>query len=112
MRLAGWLLEPLLIVITLGIGYLIWAIIAFARGQSPGKQVLGMRIVKLRTGVAAGFGTTFLREFIAKPVIAVLSVITFGIVNFWLIWDEDNQELWDKVVGTIVVNDRHGATYA
>jgi hypothetical protein len=24
---------------------------------------------------------------------------------FWLVWDVDNQELWDKVMGTIVVDD-------
>jgi uncharacterized RDD family membrane protein YckC len=108
MRLGGLLLEPVLIVVTLGIGYLLWALMAFTSGQTPGKQVLGMRVVKLRDGRAAGFGTSLLREVIAKPVIGVLSIVTFGIVNFWLVWDEDSQELWDKVVGTIVVNDRRG----
>jgi hypothetical protein len=28
-------------------------------------------------------------------------------VNFWLLWDANNQQLWDKMVGTIVVKDPH-----
>jgi hypothetical protein len=30
------------------------------------------------------------------------------ILELWLIWDRDNQELWDKVVGTVVVDDPRG----
>ena len=73
-------------------------------GQTP-KQVLGMRCVKLRTSRTASGGTLLLREFIAKLVIYVLAEVTLGIVYFWLLWDKNNQELWDKMVGTIVVND-------
>jgi len=51
-----------------------------------------------------------LREFIAKPLIMILSSVTLGIVNFWLVWDRDTQELWDKVVNTIVVSDPLGRT--
>ncbi|MGH7987831.1 MAG: RDD family protein [Candidatus Binataceae bacterium] len=103
-------MEPLLFLVTLGLEYLIWGLITFAHGQTPGKQVLGMRVVRLNDGHAVGFGLSLVREVIAKPVIGVLSLVTFGIVNFWLLWDKDKQELWDKVVGTIVVNDRRGLT--
>jgi len=37
--------------------------------------------------------------------VALLGSMTFGIVYFWLVWDRDNQELWDKLAGTVVVND-------
>lgn len=104
-RLGAHLLEFVLAVITLGLGYLLWMLIVFNRGQTPGKQMLGMRTVKLRTGRRASWGTMFLREFVAKGVIYFASFITFGLVNLWLVWDRNNQELWDKVVGTIVVND-------
>jgi len=60
---------------------------------------------QLRTSRTASGGTLLLREFIAKPVIYVLAEVTLGIVYFWLLWDKNNQELWDKMVGTIVVND-------
>jgi uncharacterized RDD family membrane protein YckC len=104
-RFGAYLLEGVLMLFTLVIGWLIWSLIVFASGQTPAKQLLGMRCIKLRTGTRASWGTMFLREFIAKPVIAVLSWLTLGIINFWLIWDPNTQELWDKMVGTIVVND-------
>jgi len=104
-RLGAHLLDAILVAVTLAIGYLVWMLIVFSRGQTPGKQILGMRTVKIRTSSSASWGTMFLREFIAKPVIYFASFITFGLVNLWLVWDGANQELWDKVVGTIVVND-------
>lgn len=104
-RFGGYLLEGVLTVFTLGVGWLVWALIVFSRGQTPAKQLLGMRVVRIRTGTRATWGTMFLREVIAKWLIGVLSVFTLGIVNFWLVWDKSNQELWDKVVGTVVVDD-------
>jgi uncharacterized RDD family membrane protein YckC len=104
-RLGGLLMEGLLLVVTLGIGYCVWLLFSFAKGQTPGKQVLGMRVLQLRTGRPASWGLMFLREVIAKPVVSVLSFITFGIVNFWLLWDDKHQQLYDKIVGTVVVDD-------
>ena len=95
----------LLILVFASFGYFIWALSLYGSGQSPGKFLMGLRVVRLDQGKAAGFGTMFLREMVAKPVINILGWITAGIVNFWLVWDKDTQELWDKVVGTIVVND-------
>jgi hypothetical protein len=31
--------------------------------------------------------------------------LTFGIAFFWLLWDRNRQQLYEKMVGTIVVND-------
>jgi uncharacterized RDD family membrane protein YckC len=75
------------------------------RGQTPAKQVLHMRTVSLRTGTKASWGRVFVREWIAKPVMGFLAAFTLGIAYFWLVWDGRNQELWDKMVGTVVVND-------
>ena len=88
------------------------SMIVFKDGQSPAKQLLGMRVVKLRTASRATWGTMFVREVIAKPVIGILSWVTAGIVNFWLLWDPHKQELWDKIAGTIVVDDKHGQLLA
>ena len=105
-RFGAYLLEGVLLVVTLVVGWLVWSVIVWGRGQTPAKQLLSMRVVKLRTGEKASWGTMFLREIICKWVIGFLSFFTLGIINFWLVWDSKNQELWDKMVGTIVVNDR------
>jgi len=65
-------------VVTLGIGWLIWALVVFGRGQTPAKQVLKMRVVTLRTGEKATWGRMFVREIVAKPLVGVLSLVTLG----------------------------------
>jgi uncharacterized RDD family membrane protein YckC len=100
------MLDAVLMIVTVGIGWLIWQLIVASNGQSPAKQLLGMRVVKLRTGTKATWGTMFLREVILKPLIGFGLGWFFGIVYFWLLWDKNRQELWDKMISTIVVNDR------
>ena len=98
------------IALALGATFFVCSIVMFSRGQSPGKYFVGLRVINVQESQAAGFATMFLREFIAKPLIMILSSVTLGIVNFWLVWDRDTQELWDKVVNTIVVSDPLGRT--
>jgi uncharacterized RDD family membrane protein YckC len=105
-RLGGFLLEIVLAVVTLVVGYLVWWAMVLDKGQTPGKQVLGMRVLRLDRGGSAGVGLMLLREVVAKGLIGVLSGLTLGIANLWLLWDSQRQELWDKVAGTIVVDDR------
>ena len=106
-RFGGYLLEGILAGVTLIIGWVVWSFVVYGRGQTPAKQLLGMRAVDLRTGEHATWGRMFVREIVAKPLVGLVSWVTLGIANFWLIWDSRNQELWDKIVGTVVVNDPH-----
>jgi uncharacterized RDD family membrane protein YckC len=113
-RFAGYLVDVFFMVVLAFIGWLIWSLIVWERGQTPGKQVLGMRTVKLRTGRRATWGTMFVREVIGKFVVgSVLWATLIGVIfYFWLLWDKNRQELWDKFVDTIVVNDPDDAVPA
>jgi uncharacterized RDD family membrane protein YckC len=106
-RLAGYLADVVLLFVTLLIGWLIWSIIVWARGQTPGKQLLGMYCVKLAKGQRASWGTMFVREIVGKFLImSILGLFTLGIapliLDFRLIWNKNRQELWDSVAGTVV----------
>lgn len=107
-RLGAALLDGLLLVVTLFIGWLIWALIVFGRGQTPGKQILNMRTIHLPTASVASWGRMALRELPSKFLIGILASLTLLIVYFWLLWDKNNQELWDKMVDTVVVTDERG----
>ena len=107
-RFGAYCLDLLLMVVTLWIGWIVWSLIVWTRGQTPAKQLLKMRTVDLRDSRAAGWGRMFLREILAKFVVGLLAYVTLGIVYFWLLWDDDKQELWDKMVNTIVVDDPQG----
>jgi uncharacterized RDD family membrane protein YckC len=106
-RLGGNLLDGLLILVTLLIGWIVWSIVLWDRGQTPAKQLLGMRVLHRNTLTSARRGRMFLREVPCKWIIYIFANFTLiGIVAyFWLLWDSSRQELWDKMVETIVVND-------
>lgn len=106
LRFGGYLLENLLIVCTLYIGWLIWAFLVFPRGQTPAKQLLHMRVIYIPEARAARWWRMFFREFIAKGIIGLLAAVTLLIPYFWLLWDRNRQELWDKMATTLVVTDR------
>jgi uncharacterized RDD family membrane protein YckC len=108
-RFGQYCLEILLVLVTVFIGWFIWSLIVWSGGQTPAQQLLGMRVLKISTGVPATWGTMFLREFVAKGLImGLVSVIFFPawfVLAFMLLWDNSRQEVWDKIAGTLVVND-------
>jgi uncharacterized RDD family membrane protein YckC len=71
-------------------------------GQTWGKQALGIRVVR-DDGQPFKYGTALLRDFVIKGLlfgaIAILSLID----SLWPLWDEQNQALHDKLVGTHVL---------
>ncbi len=113
-RLGGYLLDGLLMIVTLLVGWLVWSLVVWSRGLTPAKQLLGMRCVSLSNSGRAGWGRMFVRELVAKGVVMwVISVFTLGlaplILAFMLMWTKNRQELWDKMADTIVVHDPNGA---
>lgn len=111
-RLGGYLLETVLGVLTLGIGWLIWFVIVAPRGQTPAKQLLGMYILR-SDGTRAGGWYVWLRELIVKGLLfGLLAAVTFYLVwiigALWCLWDRDRQCLWDKVASTIVAHSTVG----
>jgi len=82
----------------LTVAYFIWALKLFARGTTPGKNALGLRVVK-ESGIAAGFGAMLCREWIGKA----LSSLVFGLGFLWILFDKDRQGWHDKLGTTYVV---------
>lgn len=106
-RLLAVFVDAGLAIVTLGVGYIIWSFLIYGQGTTPGKKLLGMRIIKSDTNQASSWGYTFLREWIVKGAIGGLTV---GIGSIWLLWDKNNQNLYDKIMGTLVVDDPNGVT--
>jgi uncharacterized RDD family membrane protein YckC len=105
-RFGAYLLESVLGFITLGIGWLIWALIVWRDGLTPAKQLLGMRCVNADSGEAATWGTMALREIVGK---GILGSITFGITTivsaFMILFGEKRQGIWDLIATTVVVDE-------
>jgi hypothetical protein len=63
-----------------------------------------MRVVSIATATRSSWGTMFLREFLAKLAIAFF-LGWLVLPYFWLLWDKNKQQLWDKMLDTVVVDD-------
>ena len=107
-RLAAFLLDGLLVVVTVGVGWLIWSLIAWRRGQTPAKALMGMRTVSLDTGRSAGWWRMAAREAIFKTLVSITASVVLYALWMWPVWDGRRQELWDKLAGTVVVDDPEG----
>jgi uncharacterized RDD family membrane protein YckC len=111
-RFYAHLLDTILVPLTLGIGWLIWSLLAWRRGQSPAKQLMGMYVV--HDGRPASWKRMAAREILCKGVVGIICGLlarpTYGIsllpYYFWLCFNVDREALWDRPAGTHVVEDR------
>lgn len=85
------------------VAYVVWALRLFAKGMTPGKKLLGIRVVR-EDGRPAGFGTMLVREWVGKAISGFL----LGLGYVWILIDRDNQGWHDKLLGTYVVERRAG----
>ncbi len=96
-------------IVTLGIGYMIWALVVYGRGQTPAKQLLNMYVVDERTGRAATWGTMFLRGWVIDGLLGMLTSSLFSLVSaVWIFVGDKHQRLTDKMVNTLVVDAPNG----
>jgi uncharacterized RDD family membrane protein YckC len=70
------------------------------RGGTPGKLVLGLRIVDADTGGMPSIGRLVLRYFGY-----LISALPLGLGYLWMLWDPRAQCWHDKLAGTLVVWD-------
>ena len=90
-----------------GIGEALSLVVVFAyftyfeggpRGQTPGKQALGIRVVSFDTGGPIGYGRGFIRM-----IGRYLSALVLYLGYFWMLWDHEKQCWHDKLASDVVV---------
>ena len=104
-RIGAYFLSILLAIVTLGIGYVIWGLVIWGRGQTPALSVLGMRCWKPDRNQVPGWWWMALREIVGRFVEGILSFITL-IVSFILMLSSPKRQcLHDLIAGTVVLYD-------
>ena len=104
-RIGAYFLSLLLVIVTLGIGYLVWGLLIWGNGQTPALQVLGMRVWQPDTRTVPGFWRMALREIVGRFVEGLLSLIT-EVTSFVLfVASKDRKSLHDHIAGTVVLYD-------
>ena len=74
----------------------------WAYGLTPGKWMLGIRVVNRESGLPAGFWRMALREVIGKLVASILCYLGF----IWALVDANRQGWHDKIAKTLVIRTR------
>jgi uncharacterized RDD family membrane protein YckC len=106
-RLGAHLMEGLLALVTLGIGWLIWSLVEWGKGTTPGHKVLKQYIVDEKTGKTFSWGRMALREVVIKGLLCgVLYVVTFSVFYFvdsLMVVRDDRRTIHDRISGSLVV---------
>lgn len=106
-RLGAQILDGILIFFTAGIGWLIWALIIFDRGQTPARQILGHTVVDAATFETVTWGRMAVREILLKGLLGYIAgAVTFGVYFFidsLMVFGQQYQTLHDRMAGTVVV---------
>lgn len=103
-RIGAYFLSVVLAIVTLGIGYIIWGIIAWGKGTSPALQVLGMRAWRPAENRPATWGTMALRNIIggiAGNIFGIMAIVSFIL----FLSNKQNKTIPDMVGGTVIVHD-------
>jgi uncharacterized RDD family membrane protein YckC len=136
-RLGGKAVDLAMYTVTFGIGWLIWSLIVWGQGQTPGKQILKMRVYDKTTSKPAKWGQMAIREFLLPlsigiailPFVVVFTAITpdqntqilaIGLVYiagiavqlvdaFWILKGTERNRLVDKFAKTDVLNEAPNA---
>ena len=97
------LLDSLLVMVTLVVGWLIWAAITARQGATPGKKLMKMQVVDKDTGLPMSWARyVFLRGLVGG---LVMSIPLVNLVLFFMpLWDRLNQSVYGKVSNSVVVD--------
>jgi len=83
------------------VGSLYYIYFIGSRGQTPGKMLLRIKVVKLETYEVPGYFKAFVREIIGKVISSIFLILGY----LWMLWDPKKQTWHDKLVGTVVIAD-------
>lgn len=104
-RIGAFFLRFVLVVVTLGIGYVVWGIVTWTRGTTPALQVLGCRLWVPERQQMPDFWRSVLRNVVGYlveglifPIIALVSFVLF-------LANDQHKSLHDLIGGTVVVYD-------
>jgi len=80
-RLAAVAVDAGLYIITLSIGWLIWNLVTMAKGQSPGKQILKVRVLGEKSNLPATWGHMFIRQFLIPFSMSICFMVPYSIMG-------------------------------
>jgi len=126
-RLGGYLVDQLLSLVTLYVGWLIWSLLLWRNGQTPGKRLVKTRVYDTTTGKPASWKLMALRQVLVPlsvalffelligingaknvgtgQIISLALFATFALDFLWIFRGGERRRLLDHVCKTVVLNE-------
>jgi hypothetical protein len=114
-RILALLLTFGLVVVTLGVGWLVWSILEWHDGRTASFRLVGLRVVRSSDGRPIGLGRSILRNallctLLLVPVILICIVVAISFVMGASppndLFSKARHAPWDRLTGTTVVQER------
>ena len=105
-----------LVIITLGVGWLIWSIFEWHNGRTASFRLTGLRVVRSSDGRPIGLGRSILRNALLCTLLLVPTILTCVVVAITFVmgasppndlFSKPRNAPWDKLTRTTVVQERH-----
>jgi len=112
-RSRALLLTPLLIVVTLGVGWLAWSVVEWCGGRTPSYRRTNLRVVRKSDGKPIGLGRSVLREACCALLLVptLVACLLLGL-SFAMgasppegVFGQSRHAPWDLLTRTEVVNE-------
>jgi uncharacterized RDD family membrane protein YckC len=119
-RLGALALDAALLISTCYIGWIIWSLVVWGEGQTPGKKILKIRVYGSETRTPVTWGHMAIRSFLLYFAVGLsaglLNLITLGVIGTLLViawytleivfyFKNENRTVSDIMVKTLVVNE-------
>ena len=78
--------------------FLVYGYMTGTSGQTPGRKVVGIKVLKMQDGQVLGAGLGIARGFCH-----ILDAIPLLLGFLWPLWDKKNQTFADKIVSSVVI---------
>jgi hypothetical protein len=114
-RLEALVLTPVLLIVTLGLGFVIWSVVEWRRGRTPSYRVLGLRVVRRTDGEPIGLARSFARSGLCCTVLVIPTIVIGAVVGVCFalgasppdgLLTRPRAAPWDQLTATKVLDER------
>ena len=114
-RIKALLLTVLLVVVTLGVGWLVWSVVEWRRGRTASFRLTGLRVVRRSDGRPIGLARSILRNAICCTLLLVPTIVACCVLAIAFVMGasppdqllrEPRTAPWDFLTRTKVVSER------
>jgi hypothetical protein len=118
LRVKAFGLTLLLIVVTLGVGWMVWSVVEWRHGRTASYRLTGLRVVRRSDGTPIGLGRSIVRNALCCTLLLIPTLLVCVLSAFAFVMGasppngllrQPRSAPWDLLTDTRVVDERSRA---